>query len=146
MNRREQKKIKQIAEGDFIFLRGQHISAKWQVTQILDGKCHMKMVGETKEYVHPETWYEVGKPLFKKGLRAFPYSSILDRDWQAFQSRKEMLRLFGDIARLSGRLPKLTNASKVLYCKKIIETFIAEMKEALKKSNDAWRESKNQEQ
>lgn len=106
----------------------------------------MKMVGETKEYIHPETWYEVGKPLFKKGLRAFPYSSILDRDWQAFQSRKEMLRLFGDIARLSGRLPKLTNAAKVLYCKKIIETFIAEMKEALKKSNDAWRESKNQEQ
>lgn len=100
----------------------------------------MKMVNESKEYIHPELEYEIGKPLFKKGLRAFPYSSILDRDWKAFQAKKEMMALFRAMDRLSRKLPNMQNSARVLYCKSIIETFLAEMREALRKKNDAWKE------
>lgn len=100
----------------------------------------MKMVDENKEYVHPSLSYEVGKPLFKKGLRAFPYSSILERDWKAYQAKKEMMALFRSMDRYSRKLPNMQNSARVLYCKSIIERFIAEMKEALRKKNDAWKE------
>ncbi len=105
-----------------------------------DGKAYMKMVNEHKEYVHPSLEYEIGKPLFKKGLRAFPYSSLLERDWKAYQAKKEMMAMFYSIDRLSRKLPNLHNSARVLHCKSIIERFIVEMKEALKRKNDTWKE------
>lgn len=140
MKRAMPKRIRQIEEGDFIFLKGLYATAKWEVVKVENGKAHMKMVNESKEYIHPSLQYEVGKPLFKKGLRAFPYSSILERDWKAYQAKKEMMAMFNAMDRLSRKLPNMQNSARVLYCKNIIERFIAEMREALKKKNDAWKE------
>lgn len=134
------KRIKRIAEGDFIYLKGLHATVKWEVVKVKDGEAHMKMVNESKEYIHPTLEYEVGKPLFKKGLRAFPYSELLERDWKAYQAKKEMMSMFYAIDRLSRKLPNLQNSARVLHCKSIIERFIVEMKEALRRKNDAWKE------
>jgi hypothetical protein len=98
----------------------------------------MKIVNENnKTYTHPSTIFCVGRSLFRNGLRAYPYSSLLERDWQAFQSKKDMMRLFREITRISNRLPKLRNSAKVLYCKNEIEKFIANIKKALRKNNAA---------
>jgi hypothetical protein len=140
MKRSIPKKIKQIEEGDFIYLKGLYATAKWRVVKVENGKAHMKMENETKEYIHPELTYEVGKPLFKKGLRAFPYSSLLERDWKAYQAKKEMMALFNSMDRLSRKLPNMHNSARILYCKSIIEKFLSEMREALRKKNDTWKE------
>lgn len=140
MKRAIPKKIKQIEEGDFIYLKGLYATAKWRVVKVENGKAHMKMENEFKEYIHPELTYEVGKPLFKKGLRAFPYSSLLERDWKAYQAKKEMMALFHSMDRLSRKLPNMQNSARILYCKSIIEKFLVEMKEALRKKNDTWKE------
>jgi hypothetical protein len=140
MKRATPKRIRRIEEGDFIYLKGLHATAKWEVVKVQDGKAYMKMVNEHKEYVHPSLEYEIGKPLFKKGLRAFPYSSLLERDWKAYQAKKEMMAMFYSIDRLSRKLPNLHNSARVLHCKSIIERFIVEMKEALKRKNDTWKE------
>jgi hypothetical protein len=140
MKRAIPKRIKQIEEGDFIYLKGLYATAKWEVIKVQEGKAHMKMVNESKEYIHPELSFEIGKPLFKKGLRAFPYSTLLERDWKAFQAKKEMMALFNSMERIGRKLPNMQNSSRVLHCKSIIERFLIEMKEALRKKNDAWKE------
>ena len=143
MKKEKKRYIKKLEEGSFIYLKGEYAIFKWEVVRLDEVRAYLKIVNDgSKEYMHPSHEFEVGQPLFRKGLRAYPYSSLLERDWQAFQSKKEMLALFRSMDRLERRLPSLRNSAKVLYCKSIIETFINDMKEALKKGNNAWRESK----
>ena len=143
MKKEKKRYIKKLEEGSFIYLKGEYAIFKWEVVRVEEVRAILKIVNDgSKEYMHPSLEFEVGQPLFRKGLRAYPYSSLLERDWQAFQSKKEMLALFRSMDRLARRLPNLRNSAKVLYCKSIVETFISDMKTALKKGNDAWRESK----
>jgi hypothetical protein len=133
MAQRRYKKILNLEEGTIIYLKGNHVIAKWEVEKIVDGKSHMFMHGETrKQYIYPSTKYVLNEPLWKHGLRAHPASSILERDWQALQARGEIMRLFRDMDRLKKRLPKLRNSEKMINCTSIVRSFIQELKNGLK--------------
>jgi len=127
--------MKNLEEGTIIFLRGNHVIAKWEVEKVVDGRCHMFMHGETrKEYIYPATKYVLGEPLWRHGLRAHPNSTLLERDWQALQARSEIMRLFRDMDRLKKRIPRLRNSEKMINCTSIVRSFIQEFKKGLRGS------------
>ena len=120
--------------GDFIFLKGKYVTAKWTVSDVVDGKAIMHTVGEIKKHhIHPELFFYIGKPLWKRGLHAYPSNSTLERDYQAFVAKDKALFLAKSLIKLNNRISKLTNSEKILNCVSTIETAIKTMKVHLRK-------------
>jgi hypothetical protein len=77
--------------------------------------------------------YALGEPLFRYGLRAFPPSTLLERDWEAFESRNKLMGLFKRFDKIGRRIPNLQSSKKMLNCINIIDEFIGKMQEAMRK-------------
>jgi hypothetical protein len=104
------------------------------VEKIVDDQCHMVMHGDVKKrFVYPSTMYAMGDPLFRYGLRAYPPSSLLERDWEAFEARKQLMGLFKRLEKIGSRIPKLQSSKKMLNCIGIVNDFIGQMQAALRK-------------
>lgn len=133
-----QKKIKKLiplAEGTTIYLKGHQVIARYKVERIDEnGHCHFIQDGEVKKhFVYPATSYVIGEPLFRYGLRAHPPSSLLERDWMAFESRRKLMGLFKRFERIGRRIPNLQSSKKMLNCIEIMEEFIGRMQGAMRK-------------
>lgn len=135
MPQKKLKKIIQLAEGTTIYLKGHQVIARYEVERIDDnGHSHLAQHGEIKKrFVYPATAYALGEPLFKHGLRAYAPSTLLERDWQAFEARKKLMGLFKRLERIGGRIPKLQSSKKMLNCISIVDEFIGKMQEAMRK-------------
>ncbi len=136
MAQRRYKKTATLEKGSIIFLKGKHVIAKWEVSDVIDGKAYMFMHGDVrKEYVHPITEYVVSEPLFRKGLRAYPYSLGYENRWKGFEARKELLILFKRMDALRARIPNLRHEAKILNSVALLKRFIEEMKQTLKRKD-----------
>lgn len=103
----------------------------------MDGKAHLKIVGEThKTFIHNSDEFIIGKNLWLRGLRAYPYNSLYDRDWQAFQAKKDMLGQMKELIRIQGRLNKIQSSKKILSCMDILTKTITDLRLALRKSGN----------
>ena len=99
-----------------------------------NGHCHLVQHGEVKKrFVYPATAYPIGEPLFRHGLRAFPPSTLLERDWEAFESRKKLMGLFKRFDRIGRRIPNLQSSKKMLNYIEIMDEFIGRMQAAMRK-------------
>lgn len=133
-----QKKIKKLvplAEGTTIYLKGHQVITRYEVERIdEEGRSHLVQHGEVKKrFVYPSTAYVWGEPLFKHGLRAHPPSSLIERDWMAFESRRKLMGLFKRFDRIGRRIPNLQSSKKMLNCIEIIEELIGRMQAAMRK-------------
>jgi len=124
-----------LEEGTIIYLKGQQVIVRYEVERIDEnGHCHLAQNGEVKKrFVYPATAYAIGQPLFCHGLRAYPPSILITRDWEAFESRRKLMGLFKRFERIRSRIPKLQSSKKMLNCISIVDEFIGRMQEALKK-------------
>lgn len=121
--------------GDFIYLRGKYVTAKWKVVRIENGTASMEMEGPVrKEYVHPELFFYIGRPLWKRGLPAYPENKTLIRDYQAFIVKGEAMELARALIRLQKRITKLSNSVKILNCTETLKKAISEIKGHLKRT------------
>jgi hypothetical protein len=124
-----------IGVGDFIFLKGKYVTAKWLVSDIVDGNVIMHTVGEAKKHhVHPELFFYIGKPLWRRGLPAYPSNATLERDYQAFVAKDKALFLAKSLIKLNKRISRLTNSDKILNCVSTIEMAIKTIKDHLRKT------------
>ena len=124
-----------IGVGDFIYLRGKYVTAKWKVVRIENGTASMEMEGPVrKEYVHPELFFYIGRPLWKRGLPAYPENKTLIRDYQAFIVKGEAMELARALIRLQKRITKLSNSVKILNCTETLKKAISEIKGHLKRT------------
>jgi hypothetical protein len=135
MPQKKHKKMIPLEEGTTIYLKGHQVIIRYKVERIdHNGHCHLTQDGEgVKRFVYPAQSYALGEPLFRHGLRAYAPSSLLERDWEAFESRKKLMGLFKRLERIGGRIPKLQSSKKMLNCIAIVDEFIGRMQEALRK-------------
>lgn len=135
MPQKKLKKMIPLAEGTTIYLKGHQVIIRYEVERIDEnGHCHFAQHGEIKKrFVYPAAAYALGDPLFKHGLRAYAPSSLLERDWEAFEARKKLMGLFKRLERIGGRIPKLQSSKKMLNCINIVDDFIGRMQEAMRK-------------
>ena len=135
MPQKKLKKLIHLAEGSTIYLKGHQVIARYEVERIDEnGHCHLAQDGEVKKrFVYPSTAYVLGEPLFKHGLRAYAPSSLLERDWMAFESRRKLMGLFKRLDRIGSRIPKLQSSKKMLNCIEIVDEFIGRMQAAMRK-------------
>ncbi len=133
MRRTPIRKKQKLGKGDFIFLKGSQVIAKWEVMDVVDNVTHLKIVGENhKTFSHNGDTYYIGKPMWTRGLPAFPYSETLERDWKAFQARKDMLAMMKELYKIQCRMNKLLSSKKILACMDILSQSISDLKLALK--------------
>jgi hypothetical protein len=137
MPQKKLRKMIPLAEGTIIYLKGHQVIVRYEVERIDEnGHCHLAQHGEVKKrFVYPAQSYALGEPLFRHGLRAYAPSSLLERDWEAFESRKKLMGLFKRLERIGRRIPNLQSSKKMLNCISIVDEFIGKMQEALKKQN-----------
>lgn len=135
MPQKKLKKMIPLVEGTTIYLKGHQVIARYKVEKVDEnGHCHLVQHGEVKKrFVYPATAYALGDPLFRHGLRAYPPSSLLERDWEAFEARKQLMGLFKRLDRIGSRIPKLQSSKKMLNCISIVNDFIGQMQAALRK-------------
>lgn len=135
MPQKKLKKMIRLAEGTTIYLKGHQVISRYEVERIDEnGHCHLVQNGEVrKRFVYPATAYALGDPLYKHGLRAYPPSSLLERDWEAFESRKKLMGLFKRFDRIGRRIPNLQSSKKMLNCINIVDEFIGKMQAAMRK-------------
>lgn len=135
MPQKKLKKMIPLEEGTTIYLKGHQVIIRYEVERIDEnGHSHLAQYGEIKKrFVYPAQAYALGEPLFKHGLRAYASSSLLERDWEAFESRKKLMGLFKRLERIGERIPKLQSSKKMLNCINIVDEFIGKMQEALRK-------------
>ena len=135
MPQKKLKKLIHLAEGSTIYLKGHQVIARYEVERIdQTGHCHLVQNGEVKKhFVYPSTVYALGDPLFKHGLRAFVPTTLLERDWEAFESRKKLMGLFKRLDRIGSRIPTLQSSKKMLNCIEIVDEFIGRMQAAMRK-------------
>lgn len=121
--------------GDFIYLKGKYVTAKWEAVSESDFGIFMRSVGAVqKEYTHPERFFYPGKPLWRGGLPAFPANKTLERDHQAFQLKSEAMVLIKDLLRIQKRLSKMQSAEKILSCTNTMTKAINELKLNLRRT------------
>jgi hypothetical protein len=109
------------------------------VVRIENGSASMEMEGPVrKEYVHPELFFYIGRPLWKRGLPAYPANKTLERDHQAFIVKAEAMDLAKALLKLQNRITKLSNSDKILNCTYALKKAISEIKGHLKR-NEAPR-------
>lgn len=135
MPQKKPKKMIRLAEGTTIYLKGHQVIVRYEVERIDEnGHCHFVQNGEVKKhFVYPATMYALGEPLFRYGLRAFPPSTLLERDWMAFESRRKLMGLFKRFDRIGRRIPNLQSSKKMLNCIEIMDEFIGRMQGAMRK-------------
>jgi hypothetical protein len=137
MRRTSIRKKQKLEKGDFIFLKGSQVIAKWEVMEVVDGITHLKIVGENhKTFAYKGDEYYISRPLWTRGLPAFPYSETLQRDWKAFQSRKDMLDMMKELYRIQIRMNKLVSSKKILSCMDILSKSIKDLKQALRNGGE----------
>jgi hypothetical protein len=124
-----------IKTGDFIFVRGRYVTAKWQVVAVNDDlSAVMHQFGPVKkEYVHPTNFFYPGRSLWKGGLPAYAANSTLERDYEAFQMKTEAQALTRALVKVQKRLPKIQSSEKVINCTLILRKAVEDLKLALKK-------------
>lgn len=135
MPQKKPKKMIRLAEGTTIYLKGHQVIVRYEVERIDEnGHCHFVQNGEVKKhFVYPTTMYALGEPLFRYGLRAFPPSTLLERDWMAFEARRKLMGLFKRFDRIGRRIPNLQSSKKMLNCIDIMDEFIGRMQGAMRK-------------
>lgn len=136
MPQKKVKKLIHLAENTTIFLKGHQVIAKYKVERIDEnGHCHLIQMGDDtrKHFIYRSTAYVWGEPLFKHGLRAHPPSTLLERDWEAFEARRKLMGLFKRFDRIGSRIPKLQSSKKMLNCIEIVDEFIGRMQAAMRK-------------
>lgn len=136
MKRQTHRRKCSINVGDFIFLKGKYVTAKWEATQILpDGSVFMQSVGEVrKEYTHPHAYYYPGKSLWRGGLPAFPANKTLERDYEAFLMKGRAMSMIKALLKIQKRLSKMQSAEKILSCTITMEKAINELKLNLRRT------------
>jgi hypothetical protein len=121
--------------GDFIYLKGKYVTAKWEAISEDDEGIFMKSVGPVrKEYTHPERYFYPGKPLWRGGLPAFPANKTLERDHKAFLLKNEAMAMIKDLLRIQKRLSKMQSAEKILSCTNTMSKAINELKLNLRRA------------
>lgn len=141
--RRAVIKKKQFVVGDFIFLKGEIVIAKYQVTQIKDDVTTLTMVyplnesgrRQDKTFEYKGTEYKVGYPLFKQGLRAYPFKPSYDLIWKAYAKKQELNFLVAKNEKFLRRFAKIKSPEKVLRVIKVTEQYHENLRKALKKQN-----------
>lgn len=137
MPQKRRKKMIPLVEGSIIFLKGHQVIARYKVERIdANGHCHFVQTSEIKKrFVYPATAYALGDPLYKHGLRAFAPTTLLVRDWEAFEARRKLMGLFKRMDRIGRRIPRLQSSRKMLNCIEIVDEFIGRMQAAMRKQN-----------
>jgi hypothetical protein len=115
-------KKSKLEEGGFIFLRGKQVLAKYKVAKIEDGKAHFQFVnpqwnvpkGKEKGFVYEGLEFDVGKPMFKKGLPAYPFNMLNQKHWEMYYAKMEIRNLMAKNNKLLKRTANLINPDKVL--------------------------------
>jgi hypothetical protein len=92
-------KMSNFVVGDFIFLKGEQVIAKYRVSKITEeGMTTLTLVlpkndfnyRKEKTFEYKGTEYKVGYPLFKQGLRAYPFKPSYDLLWTAYFKKQEL--------------------------------------------------------
>jgi len=124
-----------IGVGDFIYLKGRYVTAKWEAISFTDSGVFMKSVGIVrKEYNHPERFFYPGKALWKGGLPAFPANKTLERDYQAFVLKNEAMSMIKALLKIQRRLSKMQSAEKIVSCTNTMAKAINELKLNLRRT------------
>ena len=134
MKRQTHRRKCSINVGDFIYLKGRYVTAKWEAISISDSGVFMQSVGIVrKEYLHPEQFFYPGKSLWRGGLPAFPANKTLERDYQAFVLKNEAMSMIKAILKIQRRLTKMQSAEKIVSCTNTMSKAINELKLNLRK-------------
>lgn len=136
MKRQTHRRKCLINVGDFIYLKGKYVTAKWEAVDINEnGSVYMKSVGAVrKDYIHPNQFFHPGRPLWRGGLPAFPANKTLDRDYQAFLLKSEAMSLIKALLKIQKRLSKIQSAEKILSCTNTMTKAISDLKINLRKT------------
>jgi len=136
MRRQTHRRKCSINIGDFIFLKGKYVTAKWEAISLLpDGTIFMQSVGDVrKEYTHPTNFFYPGKPLWRGGLPAFPANKTLERDFEAFLMKGKAMSMIKALLKIQRRISKMQSAEKILSCTFTIEKALNELKLNLRKT------------
>jgi hypothetical protein len=103
--------------------------------EIVNGQAVMQTVGEVKkDYIHPSLFFYIGKPLWKRGLPAYPFNNTLERDYQAFVAKGDAMSLSKALLRIQKRITKLQNSEKILNCTDALKRCISEIKGHLRRT------------
>jgi hypothetical protein len=134
MKRQTHRRRCSINVGDFIYLKGKYVTAKWEAISFTETGVLMKSVSAVrKEYIHPEQFFYPGKSLWKGGLPAFPENKTLERDHQAFVLKNEAMSMIKALLKIQRRLAKMQSAEKIVSCTNTMSKAISELKLNLRK-------------
>jgi hypothetical protein len=141
--RRAEIKKSNFVVGGFIFLKGEQVIAKYQVTQIKDDVTTLTMVfastesgrRQEKSFEYKGIEYKVGYPLFKQGLRAYPFKPSYDLIWKAYNKKQELNFLVAKNEKFIRRIAKIKSPDKVLRVIKVTEQYHENLRKALRKQN-----------
>ena len=144
MKRQPTRRKHMIKTGDFIFVRGRYVTAKWQVVALNeDLSAVMHQCGPVKkEYVHPTNYFYPGRSLWKGGLPAYAPNGTLERDYEAFQMKSEAQALMRALVKIQRRLPKIQSSEKVINCTLTLRKAVEDLKLALRKKNRSGGEER----
>lgn len=141
--RRAEIKRSNFVVGAFIFLKGEQVIAKYQVTQIKDDVTTLTMVfantesgrRQEKSFEYKGVDFKVGYPLFKQGLRAYPFKPSYDLIWKAYNKKQELNFLVAKNEKFLRRFAKIKSPDKVLRVIKVTEQYHESLRKALRKQN-----------
>jgi len=135
-------KMSNFVVGDFIFLKGEQVIAKYRVSKITEeGNTTLTLVlpkndfnyRKDKTFEYKGTEYKVGYPLFKQGLRAYPFKPSYDLLWTAYFKKQELNFLVSKNERILRRVAKIKSADKVIRMIKVTEQYHDAVRKAMRK-------------
>lgn len=141
MHKTRLREKRKLVLGGYVFLKGVQVIAKYHVASEKDGIYTLTLVSpyanpsstRTRSFLYEGTEYEIGKPMFKRGLGAFPYTDNLESEWKAYCGRFHLRAMFMQMDKIARRIHKIQSPKKVTRMKEAIEQSIKLMRDALKR-------------
>ena len=134
MKRQPRRSKCMINIGEFIYLKGNHVTARWKAEKLNDdGTVTFISDGPVKkEYIHPSIFFTPGRPMWKGGLPAYPANKTLELYYHAFLCKSDALQMMKAFIKIQSRLTKIQSPTKILACRGTLEKALKDLKQNLK--------------